>query len=166
MTIFNIKNELFFYLNTNHNYIKMGIYWCSYIYFGRILCKETYERIKNHPLFNKEFIKIINNERYLLHLHFSKIGWIDPIFEEHEIMNKFVAWSEVGDFCNKKGWQTVDIGKLEAIKTLIKDCAKKNETNLEPNYYICQSIYDGIEDKIGRVDRNMIIKDCPYDYVA
>lgn len=105
----------------------MGIYFNNWVYQGRLLRKETYEKIKNDSRF-KKFLTCLSSDIYILHIpnRCVKIGWLDPVIEGHELQQGFVSLTEVTqklseDLPDKwEAWQSVEDKDIDELKYLIK----------------------------------------------
>jgi hypothetical protein len=73
----------------------MGIYWTSFLYFGKLLSPETFLRLQNYNTVG--FIRKVCHDRWVLHApgRCITMGSMDPALEEYEKKSGVVSEKEV-----------------------------------------------------------------------
>jgi hypothetical protein len=143
----------------------MGIYWTSYLYFGRMMSKEAHERLVAAADSDKlaRFVKPLTPGRWLLHAptRCIHVGGIDPILEKHEVAAGHVEWKEVAEQLErnpdmKKQWEAATDDDLAELTKLVELASDPKTGPHKPGVYICEiewTSYD-MEDS-GRVTNNI-----------
>jgi hypothetical protein len=130
----------------------MGLYWASYLYFGRLLNKQARERLlqrTTHQTFPPPSIRLrqMCADNWILHANgrFVKLGWIDPVLEQHEIVAGKVARSSLDAYLDKpqwqqtrKDWDAVTQKEIEILDDLIKLAAGEESEGVCAKTFICQ----------------------------
>lgn len=131
----------------------MGIYWATYLYYGRLLSKDLYERlVANCGEIDKNFIRRVAQDNWILHTpsRLIPIGTIDPILQDNvdQVDHSYVEAILTDNPLWQQQWNALTKSDENQLKTYIKASADSDvsEDDSLPHIYICEiewSTYGG-----------------------
>ena len=127
---------------------KMGLYWATYAYYGRLCSLRAVDRLLEHGVPGR-FLKRMSEKYYVLHVpgRLVKMGTLDPVLEKHEkntgrvSLDEFYKWLGGSLPEEKLVWENVSEADLDTLKELVKVASGGREEE-EPAVYICEIAWD------------------------
>lgn len=143
----------------------MGIYWNNWLYYGRLLSADTYQKLVGKTSLKPGFFTHLYADRIILHAPGKclRIGWIDPVIEDHEVRKGEISLAEVIQKIRDvpkmwESWNSTTPEQVSQLDELIEQAADGSEAQKFVGTYIVECQYSSYGDSLGddiRVTKNI-----------